>query len=177
MSKKLTEQVPALTVKSCGKLQQNVTPGYQYSSKKLCEFSLTRWEVKNFKFHWLVLSKRSIAWAKILTQQVPALTVKSCGKFQQNLTPGFKFSTKKMAEFFKAGEKVKISNFIGCFCLKDKLTEQKIYTASSCSDSKELWKGSEKSKPWFPIQHKKIGWIFLEQARRSKFQISLVGFL
>ena len=59
--------------------------------------------------------------------------------------------------FLRAGEKVKILRFIGWFCLKDKMSEQKIDTESFCADSKELWKVSAKSKPCFLIQHIKIG--------------------
>ena len=40
------------------KFQQNLNPGLQFSTKKLGEFSLSRGEGQNFKFHWLVLSKR-----------------------------------------------------------------------------------------------------------------------
>ena len=83
--------------------------------------------------------------SKKLTQQVSVLTVKSCGKLQQNLTPGFQFSTIKLGEFSssrQAGEKVKISNFIGCFCLKEKLPEHKIDTTVSSPDNNGLWKVS-----------------------------------
>ena len=79
--------------------------------------------------------------------------------------------------FLRAGKKLKISNFIGWFYLKDKLTEQKIDTPSFCPDSKDLLKVSAKSISWFTIQLKKIRWFFLEQARKSKFQISSVGFV
>ena len=50
---------------------------------------------------------------------------------------------------------VKILYFLGWFCLKDKLTEQKTDTAVSCSDSEGLWKVSGKSQSWFPIQPSK----------------------
>ena len=62
-----------------------------------------------------------------------------------------------MVKFLQTGEKAKISNFIGWFRLKEKLLEEKMDTSVSCPDSKELWKISAKSEPWFPIQHKKIG--------------------
>ena len=55
---KLTLQVPILTVKSCGKFQQNLNPGFQFSTKKLGEFSPSRQEGQNFKFYWLVLSNK-----------------------------------------------------------------------------------------------------------------------
>ena len=57
------------------------------------------------------------------------------------------------------------------------MAEQKIEAAVSYSDSKNLWKVSAKSNSWFPIQLKKIARNFFEQARRSKFQILLVGCL
>ena len=43
-----------------------------------------------------------------------------------------------MVKFLGAGEKVKISNFIGSFCLKDKLLEQNFDTAVSCPDNEGL---------------------------------------
>ena len=58
--------------------------------------------------------------------------------------------------FLRPSENVKISNFIGRFCLKDKLTEQKIDTGKSCPDRKELWKVPVKSKVRFQIENKKI---------------------
>ena len=62
---------------------------------------------------------------------------------------------KNWVNFLRAGEKVKISNFIGCFCLKDKLPEQKIGTTVSSPDIEGLWKVSAKSELWFPIQPSK----------------------
>ena len=98
-----------------------------------------------------------------MTQQFPVSIVKSCREFHQNLNPGFQFSIKNWVNFLRAGEKIKIENFIGWFCLKEKLPEQKLDTVVSCPDSKELWKVSAKSKPWFPTQ--------------NQIQISLVGFV
>ena len=60
-----------------------------------------------------------------------------------------------MVKFLQTGEKTEISNFVGWFSLKGKLLEEKMETSVSCPDSKELWKVSAKSEPWFPIQHKK----------------------
>ena len=45
---------------------------------------------------------------------------------------------KNWVKFPQAGEKVKVSNFIGWFCLKHKLVEQKIDTSVSCLDTEEL---------------------------------------
>ena len=61
-----------------------------------------------------------------------------------------------MVKLLRTGEKVKISNFFGWFCLNEKLLEEKMDTSVSCADSKELWKVSAKSEPWFPLQYKKI---------------------
>ena len=58
----------------------------------------------------------------------------------------------KMVKFLRAGEKVKISNIIGCFCVKDKLLEQNFDTAVSCPDTEGLWKASAKSESWFSMQ-------------------------
>ena len=52
-----------------------------------------------------------------------------------------------MVKFFGAGEKVKISNFIGWCLLKEKLLEQITDTAVSSHDGEELWKVSAKSGP------------------------------
>ena len=57
-----------------------------------------------------------------------------------------------MVKFLRAGEKVKLSNIIGWFCLKDKLLEQNFDTAVSCPDSEGLWKVSAKSESCFAIQ-------------------------
>ena len=84
--------------------------------------------------------------------------------------------TKKL-KFLRAGEKAKISNFMGCFQLKQKLPEHKIHTAVSCPDSEGLCKVSTKSDSWFPIQPFKKWQNFLEEARRPKFQISSIGFV
>ena len=51
-------------------------------------------------------------------------------------------------KFFRAGEKVKIWNFIGWFCLKDKLLGQKTDTAVYCPHTEGLWKVSAKSESW-----------------------------
>ena len=57
-----------------------------------------------------------------------------------------------MVKFLGAGEKAEISNFIGLFCLKDKLLGQKTDTAVSSPETEGLWKVLAKSEPWFPIQ-------------------------
>ena len=57
--------------------------------------------------------------------------------------------------FVGAGEKAKISNFVGWFCLKDKLLGQKTYTAVSCPDTEGLLKVSAKSEWLFSIQRTK----------------------
>ena len=83
----------------------------------------------------------------------------------------------KMVKFLQAGEKVKISNFIGWFCLKDKLLEQNFDTAVYCPDTERLWKFSAKSESWFLMQPTEKWWNFFEQARRSKFKNSSVDFV
>ena len=57
-----------------------------------------------------------------------------------------------MVKFIGAGEKAKISNFIGWFCLKNKLLEQKNDAAVSCPDTEGLLKVSAKSESCFAIQ-------------------------
>ena len=82
-----------------------------------------------------------------------------------------------MVKFLGAGEKAEISNFIDLFWLKYKLLEQNIDIAVSSADTERLWKVLAKSESWFLI-HSTPKWSSsLEQARRSKFQISLVCFI
>ena len=57
-----------------------------------------------------------------------------------------------MVKFLRAGENFQISNFIGWFCLEDKLLEQKIDTSVSCPDTEGLWTVSANSESWFPIK-------------------------
>ena len=57
-----------------------------------------------------------------------------------------------MMKFLGVDEKAKISNFIGWFCLKDKLLEQKTAAAVFCPDTEGLWKVSAKSELSFAIQ-------------------------
>ena len=54
-------------------------------------------------------------------------------------------------KFVPAGEKVQTSNFLGWYCLKDKLSEQQMDTSVFCPDTKRLWKVSVKSEWWFLI--------------------------
>ena len=63
----------------------------------------------------------------------------------------------KLVNFLRAGEKTKISNFIGWFCVKDKLLGQKTERAVYCPDTEGLLKVSAQSEWWFPIQLSKIG--------------------
>ena len=56
-----------------------------------------------------------------------------------------------MVKILETGEKVEISIFIGCFCLKDKYHEKKMDASVSCPGSEGLGKISAKSESWFPI--------------------------
>ena len=93
--------------------------------------------------------------------------------FSWNQLMKFKIFTVK---FLPARKKVQISNFIGWYRLKDKLSEQQIDTSVSCPDTEGLWKVSAKSESRFLIQSTQELWNLLEQARRLKFQISSVDF-
>ena len=57
-----------------------------------------------------------------------------------------------MVKFLRASKKVKISKFIGWFCLKDKLLEQEIDIEASRPGTEGPWKVWGKTKLWFPIQ-------------------------
>ena len=82
-----------------------------------------------------------------------------------------------MENFFGAGKKGEISDFIGWFCLKHKLLEQNTDTAVPSPDTEGLWKVSAKSESWFLIQPTQKWRIFLEEARRVKFQVLLIDFV
>ena len=87
-----------LTVKSCGKFQQTLNHGFQSSQPKnwqnfLQQARSSKFQISPVGFVWKIncLSKK-------LTQKFPLLTVKSCGKFQRNVTPCFQFSLWKNAK-------------------------------------------------------------------------------
>ena len=66
---KLTEQkpiqqFPLFTVKSCGKFQQSLNPGFQFSLAKNDKITSSRHEGWNFKFLHLVWAKRWIDLSK-----------------------------------------------------------------------------------------------------------------
>ena len=68
---------------------------------------------------------------------------------------------KNLVNLFRAGEKVKISNFIGLFFPKGKLVEPQNLTGVSCPDTEGLWKVWGKTQSWFAIkQPKKLGNFF-----------------
>ena len=94
--------------------------------------------------------------------------------FSRNQPMKFKILTVK---FLPAGKKVQISNFIGWYCLKEKLFEKQMDTSVSCPDTERLWKVSAKSESWFPIQRTKKLWNFFEQVKRPKSQILSLGFV
>ena len=58
-----------------------------------------------------------------------------------------------MVKFLGAGEKAEISNFIGLFCLKDKLLGQKTDTAVSSPDTEGLWRAESFSKIWIMVSN------------------------
>ena len=60
--------------------------------------------------------------------------------------------SQKLENFFRVGEKVKISNFIGFFFVKGKLVEPETFSGASCPDTEGLWKVWGKTESWFPIQ-------------------------
>ena len=81
-----------------------------------------------------------------------------------------------MVKFLQTGKKVEIPNFFRWFRLKEKLLEEKMDTSVSCPDSKELWKVSAKSEPWFPIQHKKNRVNFVRAGEAIKISNFVGGF-
>ena len=75
------------------------------------------------------------------------------------------------------GEKVKISNFIGSFLVKDKLVEPETFTGVSCPGSEGLWKVWGKAEPWFPIQPSKNLQIFFRVGEKVKISNFIGSFL
>ena len=63
--------------------------------------------------------------------------------------------SKNLQIFFGVGEKVKISNFIGSFLVKDKLLEPETFTGVSCPATETLWKVWGKTESCFLIQSRK----------------------
>ena len=98
------------------------------------------------------LPKREISWAKNWHSSFLSRQWKAVESFSKIWILVSNSAYQKMAKFLRAGKKVKISNFMGLFCLKDQLFEQRIDTESSCPDNKELWKVLAKSKPLLPSQ-------------------------
>ena len=87
------------------------------------------------------------------THQFPVLVVKDWEKFQQNLNRGFRFSLPKNDGIsWSRRENQNFSNFIGWFCVKDKLLGQKIERTVYFSDTDGLLKVSAQYEWWFPIQ-------------------------
>ena len=106
--------------------------------------------------HRLVFSKRYIGSTKNCGRSLILWHWKAHRKFGVKLTPGFQFSPGKILPIWlNRARRVKISNFIGWFWLKDKLLEQKIDIAVSCSDTEGPWKVWGKTDSWFPIQPRK----------------------
>ena len=70
---------------------------------------------------------------KKLRERFTVLTLKCYKKFQQNLNPGFQFSTKELGEFSLNRQEGQNFKFIALFCLKDKLLGQKTYASSLLS--------------------------------------------
>ena len=68
--------------------------------------------------------------------------------------------------------KLKISNFVSLFYVKDKLLGQKTERAVYYCDTEGIWKVSAQSEWWFPIQPPKIWVNFVwagEKVKISKF--------
>ena len=83
--------------------------------------------------------------------------------------------TQRWGNFLRGDKKVKISNFISWFCLKDKLLEQKLDTAVSCPDTEVLWKMWGKTDSWFLIQPTKNCVDFFQASQKVKIS-NFMGF-
>ena len=68
----------------------------------------------------------------------------------------------------QASQKVKISNFMGLFCLKGTLIQPKTVAGVSSCDTKGPWKVWGKTDTWFPIQPKKNSANFVEAGKKGR---------
>ena len=83
---------------------------------------------------------------------------------------------KNSANFVEAGKKGRKFKFYGFFLSKRYIGSTKTVVGLETCDT-EGPKFEGKLTPGFQFSPKKIGWNFVEQARRSNFQISSVGFV
>ena len=97
------------------------------------------------------------------------MTLKS-KKFGQKLNCGFQVSPKTIWwVYFQKARRVEFSNFIGLFCLKDKLPKPITFTRIPFCDTQGPWKVWAKAELWFRNQPKRIWWISFRQTTRVKF--------
>ena len=139
-------------MKSCGKFQPNLNPGFQFSPPRNGKISWSRREGQNFKFHQFVSSKGEITWAKSWHSSFLSWQWRAVESFSQIWILVSNSAYQEMAKFLVVGKKIKPSKFFDWFCLKDTLFVLKNDTTVSCPDSKGLWKVSAKGEWWFPIQ-------------------------
>ena len=91
--------------------------------------------------HRLVFSKRYIGSTKNYSRGFILSHWKAHRKFGVKLTPDFQFSPEKNSlNFVPASQEVKISNFMGLFCLKGTLVQLKTVAGVSCCDTEGPWK-------------------------------------
>ena len=80
------------------------------------------------------------------------MTLKGHEKFAQRLNCGFQYRQKKKNKgliFLQQEGRVEFSNFIGLFCLKGKLLEQKTFKRISFYDTEGIWNVWPKTELWF----------------------------
>ena len=69
------------------------------------------------------------------------MTLRGHGKFGEKLPPGFQFNPGKILLIsLKQARRVKISKFMGLFCLKGTLVQLKIAAGASSCDNEVPWK-------------------------------------
>ena len=85
--------------------------------------------------------------------------------------------SKNLQIFFGVGEKLKISNFIGSFLVKDKLVEPEPFRGVSCPGTERLWRAWGKTESSFPIQPSKNLQIFFIVGKKLKISNFIGSFL
>ena len=108
-----------------------------------------------FKFYWFVLSKRQISWTKnfssslILWHWRAMKSLRKDWTVVSNTAKKKKKKKKKGKIFLQQEGRVEFSNFIGLFCLKGKLLEQKTFKRISFYDTEGIWNVWPKTELWF----------------------------
>ena len=138
-------------IKSLGK---NWTVVSKSAPQKLVNFFPAGDKGRIFKFYWFVLSKRQISWTKNFSSSLILWHWRVMKSLRKDWTVVSNTAKKKKRLIFLQQEgRVEFSNFIGLFCLKGKLLEQKTFKRVSFYDTEGIWNVWPKTELWFPNQN------------------------